>query len=90
MKNLKRIPKFKSEEVERNFWATHDATDYFRPAIDKKNPFQNLKPSTESISIRLPKFLLARIKEMANAQDVPYQSFMKMLLAESVKKRLKA
>jgi predicted DNA binding CopG/RHH family protein len=84
---MKKIPVFKSEDAERDFWATHDITDYFQIAEQQKGVFLNLKPSTETISIRLPKYLLAQIKELANAQDVPYQSFMKMLLAESIKKR---
>lgn len=86
---LKSIPKFKSEDEERNFWASADTTEYF----DTKNPVEldltKLKPSTESIALRLPAYLLARIKELANKQDVPYQSLMKIFLAERVEKELK-
>ena len=85
------MPKFKNEDQERDFWATHSATDYFDMSRAVKNPvFPNLKPTTESISLRLPKYLLARIKELANAKDVPYQSLMKIYLSERVKRELTA
>lgn len=90
MKKLKKIPRFKNEDAERDFWARHDLTDYFD--VDKAEPviFPNLKPTTESISIRLPSFLLARIKEIANFKDVPYQSLMKIFLAEKVREELQS
>ncbi len=84
MKRLKRIPKFASEDVERKFWAKHDISDYFDPSNAAKVSFPNLKPSTRIISIRLPESLLAHIRIIANQADVPYQSMMKMLLAEKV------
>jgi len=88
-KKLKQIPKFKTEDQEREFWATHSATDYFDMSKAIKNPvFPNLKPTTESISLRLPKYLLARIKQLANAKDVPYQSLMKVYLSERVQLEL--
>ena len=84
-KKLKSIPKFKNENDERSFWATHDVVDYFDMSKAIKNPiFSNLKPSTKSISLRLPKYLLANIKQMANKNDVPYQSLMKIMLAEKI------
>lgn len=90
-KKLKSIPKFKNEDEERDFWATHDVTDYFDMSKAIKNPaFPNLKPSTQTISLRLPQYLLERIKQLANAKDVPYQSLMKIFLAERVRKELKA
>lgn len=85
MKKLKRIPRFKNEDEERDFWGVHDLTDYFDVSRAEAVSFPNLKPSTQSISLRLPEYLLAQIKELANARDVPYQSFMKILLAEKVK-----
>ncbi|MBL7159507.1 BrnA antitoxin family protein [Candidatus Microgenomates bacterium] len=89
-KKLKLIPKFKNEDKEREFWATHDSTEYIDWSKAVINPvFPNLKPSTESISLRLPKYLLERIKQLANAKDVPYQSLMKIFLAERVKKELR-
>lgn len=86
-KKFKAIPKFKNEDEEREFWATHDSTEYVDWSKAVVNPiFPNLKPSTQTISLRLPAYLLARIKELANAKDVPYQSLMKVFLAERVKK----
>lgn len=84
MKKLKKIPAFKSEDDERDFWDTHDLTDYFDMSKAQRVIFPNLKPSTESISLRLPSHLLARIKEIANNKDVPYQSLMKIFLSEKV------
>lgn len=84
-KSVKNIPNFKSEDVEREFWAKHDATDYFDLASAKRVDFPNLKPSTESISLRLPKGLLDRIKSLANQKDMPYQSLMKHMLADKVR-----
>ena len=90
MKKIKKIPKFKNEDQEREFWAKHDATDYFDMSKAIKNPiFANLKPSTQAISLRLPKFLLARVKQVAKAKDVPYQSLMKVYLSDKVREELR-
>ncbi|MFH1561384.1 MAG: BrnA antitoxin family protein [Patescibacteria group bacterium] len=86
--NRKLIPRFKNEDQERDFWATHDLTDYFDLDRPIELDLSKLKPTTESISIRLPAYLLARIKEIANSRDVPYQSLMKIFLAERVEKEL--
>lgn len=88
-KKIKAIPKFKNEDEERDFWATHDTTEYFDTSKPIKLNLSKLKPSTESISIRLPQYLLARIKQLANFKDVPYQSLIKIFLAERVAKELK-
>jgi len=89
-KKLKPIPKFKNEDEERDFWATADTSEYFDWTKAIKNPkFPNLKFSTKSISLRLPIFLLDALKELANKRDVPYQSLMKVFLAERVKKETK-
>ena len=88
-KKIKSIPKFKNEDEERNFWASHDATDYFDLDNEVKLDLSKLKPSIESISLRLPAYLLARIRELANKQDVPYQSLMKIFLAERVELELR-
>lgn len=90
MKKLKSIPSFKTEHEERHFWKTHDSTDYVDWSKAEKVIFPNLKHSTRSISLRLPQALLARIKSLANAKDIPYQSLMKTFLAEKVKQELKA
>lgn len=89
-KQFKPIPKFKNEDEEREFWATHDTTEYFDTARPVELDLSKLKPSTESISLRLPGYLLTRIKELANAKDVPYQSLMKIFLAERVDRELKS
>lgn len=88
-KKLKKIPKFKTEDEEREFWTTHDSTDYVDWSKAEQAIFPNLKPSTETISLRLPQYLLDRIKQLANFRDVPYQSLMKIFLAERVKQELK-
>ena len=84
MSKLKPIPVFKNEADERKFWETHDSTDYVDWSKAQRVRFPNLKPSTTSISIRLPIGLLEDIKIAANKRDVPYQSLIKMWLAEKV------
>ena len=83
-KGKKRIPKFKSEDEEREFWSKRSSTDY----LDWKNArtvvFSNLKPSVKTISLRLPEMMLEELKLLANKRDVPYQSLMKMFLAERI------
>ncbi len=90
MKKLKLIPKFKTEDEERAFWAVHDSTEYIDWSKAEHVIFPNLRPSTESISLRLPKYLLARIKQIANARDVPYQSLIKIFLSDRVDKELRS
>lgn len=81
----KKIPKFKNEDEERDFWATHSALDYFDLSTARRvKPSPNLKPSTKSISIRLPESLIDDLKRLANRMDVPYQSLIKMYLARDV------
>ena len=84
MSKLKPIPVFKSEAEERKFWETHDSADYLDWSKAVRVRFPNLKPSTTAISIRLPLGLLEQIKIAANKRDVPYQSLIKMWLAEKV------
>ena len=84
MSKLKRTPTFKTEAEERKFWETHDSTDYVDWSKAERVRFPNLKPSTTAISIRLPSALLEQIKIAANKRDVPYQSLIKMWLAEKV------
>ena len=84
MKKLKKIPEFKNEEEERLFWETHDTSDYFDLGNAKKVKFPNLKKTTKSISIRLPVDMLEALKVKANAIDVPYQSYIKMILKKEL------
>jgi len=80
------IPKFKSEDEEREFWATHDTTKYFDVDHPIVNPtFPNLKFTTISISLRLPVGVLDQLKMMANKRDVPYQSFVKTILVDRIR-----
>jgi predicted DNA binding CopG/RHH family protein len=83
-RKLKPIPRFHSEAEERKFWETHDSTDYVDWSKAKRVSFPNVKLSTQSISLRLPQGLLDRIKIAANKRDVPYQSLIKVWLAEKV------
>ena len=85
MKKLKKVPHFKNETEERIFWQTHDTVDYLDWTLARSAEFPNLKPSTQTISLRVPEFLLNQIKRMANQRDIPYQSLMKIMLAEAVK-----
>ena len=85
MKNTKkRIPQFKDEDQEREFWATHSPLDYFDSSRPLKGNFPNLKPSLKSVSIRLPEDMLIELKGLANKRDVPYQSLLKIFLAKQI------
>jgi predicted DNA binding CopG/RHH family protein len=87
--NRKSVPRFSSEDEEREFWATHDSTEYVDWSRAERNPaFPHLKPSTRMVSIRLPESLIAALKTLANKKDVPYQSLVKMFLAEKVKEEI--
>ena len=81
-RTLKPIPKFKTEAEEREFWETHDSTEYVDWSKAQRVRFPHLKPSTQAISLRLPLSLLEQIKVEANRRDVPYQSLIKVWLAE--------
>ena len=83
-KKLKEIPEFANESEEREFWLSHDTTDYLDWSKAKKVSFPNLKPTTQSISLRLPLWMLNSIKTTANRQDVPYQSLIKVWLNEKL------
>ena len=83
-----RIPKFRNEDEEREFWASHDSTDYIDWSEAREVIMPNLKPTLKTISIRLPEIMLEELKLIANKRDVPYQSLMKMFLAERVEQEL--
>jgi predicted DNA binding CopG/RHH family protein len=86
----KRIPKFRNEDEERKFWATHDSTEYVNWSKGKRVVLSNLKPSIRTISLRLPESMIEELKLLANKRDVPYQSLLKIFLAERIDKELKA
>lgn len=83
-KQLKNVPKFSNEAEERAFWETHDSTDYLDWKKVQSVVLPNLKPTTKTISLRLPQHLLDSIKAAANARDVPYQSLIKVWLQEKL------
>ena len=86
---MKRIPEFKNEEEEHRFWATKDSTEYIDWSKGKRTIFPNLKPSTKTISLRLPQTMLEALKLLANKRDVPYQSLLKMFLSDRIDLELK-
>jgi predicted DNA binding CopG/RHH family protein len=88
-KELKEIPKFKTEDDEREFWATHDASDYFDWDKAEFVVFPNLKQTTRTISLRLTSSMLDGLKVAANKRDVPYQSLIKMFLKERLDQEFK-
>jgi predicted DNA binding CopG/RHH family protein len=83
-KQLKAVPKFRSEAEERAFWEKHDSADYLDWTKAQRVTLPNLKPTTKTISLRLPQHLLDSIKTAANARDVPYQSLIKVWLQEKL------
>ena len=85
-KRLKVVPKFSSEAAERKFWEKNDSSQYVDWSKAQVATFPNLKPSTKTISLRLPQHLLDAIKTAANARDVPYQSLIKVWLQEKVQR----
>lgn len=88
-KNKKNIPEFKNEQEEREFWLNNDSAGYIEWDNKAKSVIMpKLKPSTETISLRLPEHLLFELKLLANKNDVPYQSLIKIYLQEKVKEEL--
>ena len=85
----KKSPKFKDEGQEREFWSSHDSTEYIDWDSAEKLILPNLKPSLKTISLRLPEHLLNELKFLANKKDVPYQSLLKMFLAERVQTEIR-
>jgi len=92
MGNMKknRIPQFRTEEEEREFWDSHDSTEYIDWSKAESVTLSNLKPSVRSISIRLPEIMVEELKLLAHKRDVPYQSLtlMKIFISEKVEEEL--
>ena len=84
-----KLPQFGSEEEERDFWAEHDSAEYVDWSRAERVVLPNLKPSTTTISLRLPEHMLNDIKMIANKRDVPYQSLMKSFLADRLDDELR-
>ena len=89
MSKLKDIPNFKSEDEERAFWATHDSTEYINWDNAEIQTIPKLKPSTKTISLRLPEYILDQLRSIANKRDVPYQSLIKIFLKERIDQEIK-
>lgn len=84
MKKKLKIPKFKNEDEERKFWWNIDLSEYFEPEDFESVSFPNLKPTSKPISIRIPEYLLNRVKEKANEINIPYQSLIKQYIKRGV------
>jgi predicted DNA binding CopG/RHH family protein len=89
MKRPKSLPRFRDEDAEREFWSREESADYLDWSRARRVVFPNLQPSTRTISLRLPESLLADLKVLANRLDTPYQSLMKVYLAERVMRELR-
>ncbi|MBI5235889.1 MAG: BrnA antitoxin family protein [Deltaproteobacteria bacterium] len=86
----KKIPKFRSEDEEREFWATHDSADYVDWNKARRVVLPELRPSLKTISLRLPEAMIEELKLIAHKKDVPYQSLMKIFLSEKINEEIKA
>jgi len=85
----KKIPRFKSEDEEREFWSTHDSGEYIDWKKAKRVVLPELRPSLKTISLRLPESMLEELKLIAHKKDVPYQSLLKLFLSEKINEELK-
>ncbi|MBI5191020.1 MAG: BrnA antitoxin family protein [Nitrospirae bacterium] len=86
--NKKKIPEFRDEDEEREFWATHDSTEYIDWKRSRRVVLPDLKPSLKTISLRLPEAMLEELKLLAHKKDVPYQSLMKTFLSDRIREEL--
>ena len=86
---VKQIPDFRNEDEERDFWAMHDSTDFLDWSQAKPAVLSRLKPSTKTISLRLPESMLNELRLLANKRDVPYQSLIKIMLQERIDQELR-
>jgi predicted DNA binding CopG/RHH family protein len=82
----KKVPEFKNEDAERDFWATADSTEYIDWSTGTRKKLVHLKPSLKTISLRLPVSMIEDLKVLANRRDVPYQSLLKVFLAERLER----
>ncbi len=85
---IRRLPSLKSEDQEREFWASHDSVDFIDWRRAKRAELPNLRPTTRTISIRLPESMIERLKVLANKRDIPYQSLLKMFVADRIQEEL--
>lgn len=89
-RRIRKIPKFKGEDQERNFWASRDSTDYVDWRRAERVKLPNLRPTTRTISIRLPESMIEKLKVLANKRDIPYQSLLKMFVADKIEEELRS
>jgi len=87
---MKKIPDFSTEDEEREFWSKSDATEYVDWVQSKNTILPKLKPSTKKISLRLPEMMIDELKLLANKRDIPYQSLLKIFLAEKIDHEMKS
>jgi predicted DNA binding CopG/RHH family protein len=90
MRKMKRVPRFETEEEERAFWQTHDSSEYLAWDDATEITLAKLKPSVKTISLRLPESMIEELKFLANKQDIPYQSLLKVFLAERLDEELES
>jgi len=88
VKRRKPAPEFANEDQEREFWATHDSSEYVDWSRAEAAVFPRLKPTTKTISLRLPEYMLAELRTIAHKRDVPYQSLIKIFLKERIDREL--
>ncbi|MEX2427930.1 MAG: BrnA antitoxin family protein [Bacteroidales bacterium] len=89
MKKANKIPVFKNEEEERTFWSKNDSSEYIDWDVSEKVAFSNLKPTTKTISLRLPEYIIDELKVLAHKKDVPYQSLIKIFLTDRIDQELR-
>jgi len=87
---MKKVPKHRSEDEEREFWSKADSTDYIDWKEAKRATFSRLKPSLRTISLRLPEMMIAELKVLANRMDVPYQTLIKIYLSERIREEFES
>ena len=90
MKQRKRIPRFENEDQEREFWSEHDSTEFIDWSKAETAVFPRLKPTTKTISLRLPEYMLEELRMIANKRDVPYQSLIKIFLKDRIDQELRS
>ncbi|HEC42635.1 MAG TPA: hypothetical protein ENI20_07385 [Bacteroides sp.] len=89
MKKVSKIPVLKNEEEERTFWSKNDSSEYVDWDVSEKVAFSNLKPTTKTISLRLPEYIIDELKVLAHKKDVPYQSLIKIFLKDRIDQELR-
>lgn len=88
MKNIKKIPRFKNEAEEKEFWEGRDSAEYIDWSKAERVVLPNLKPTLKTISIRMPEFVIEELKVLGNKRDIPYQSLLKMFVIEKIKENM--